>query len=88
MAFLYLDVLLSKLEKIFKLNPEEANRILKLFAQEIEIVPNNGIVQIRIKKGSALPKILAKRLVAGAVCEEDYIIWVDCEVIRGCLIQL
>ena len=61
-----LDVLLSKLERIFKLNPEEANRILKLFAQEIEIVPNNGIVQIRIKKGSALPKVLTKRLVAGA----------------------
>ncbi len=61
-----LDVLLSKLDRIFALNPEEANRILKLFAQEIEIVSNNGIVQIRVKKGSALPKILTKRLVAGA----------------------
>ncbi len=57
---------LDNFEKVLHAKPEEANRLLQMFCEEIVITPKDGIVNIRVKQGSNLSKILGIKSIAGA----------------------
>ncbi|WP_461831286.1 hypothetical protein, partial [Aquifex sp.] len=49
MAEFDFDKALENLEKVLKLDATEANKILKMFVDELIISENNGIIDLRIK---------------------------------------
>ncbi len=64
-GYVRLEKALENFEKILTSKAEEANQILKLFCEEILITPKDGIINIQVKQGSNLSKILGLREIAG-----------------------
>lgn len=60
---------LANFEKVLTARPEEANLLLKLFCEEVVITPKDGIVNVKVKQGSALSRILGINSIAGASSE-------------------
>ena len=64
-GYVRLEKAMKNLEKILTVRAEEANQILRLFCEEILITPKDGIINIQVKQGSSLSKILSLKEIAG-----------------------
>ena len=58
MAEFDFDKALENLEKVLKLDATEANKILKMFVDELIISENNGIIDLRIKTTAPLSTVV------------------------------
>ncbi len=82
MAEFDFDKALENLEKVLKLDATEANKILKMFVDELIISENNGIIDLRIKTTAPLSTVVGIKEMGCPMANQVFIVWIKCELVK------